>query len=262
MEQDNFSENLRFACSQRHSVSQICRDIGLNRQQFNRYINGGAHPSPFNLGRIAQYFYIHPSDFKASNSVFKSRFLKAQQGNTSKDRINEGFPGDIRSLRRYLGYYQTYYLSPSWPETIVCSCAFLEEKNGLIISKSLERISHRQLNIKKITKYNGKATFLRDRIFLVETESTGDPIVTQIILKPFQDQNDKYLKGLCTGISWRSNDVPYATRMIWRHLGSFPDKREMLGRCGILPHSSRRIAPTVKKYLLPKDGESATVVVP
>ncbi|WP_316858674.1 transcriptional regulator [uncultured Cohaesibacter sp.] len=186
--------------------------------------------------------------------------MKAQQGNASKDRINEGFPGDIRTLRRYLGYYQTYYLSPSWPGTIVCSCAFLEEKNGLVVSKSLERISHHQWRIKKITKYNGKATFLRDRIFVVETESTGDPIVTQIILKPFQDQKDKYLRGLCTGISWRSNDVPYATRMIWRQLGSSPDKREMLKKCGILPQRSRRIAPTVKKYLVPPEGAEATVI--
>src|SRR5690349_20368402 len=52
--------NLRFATSFLPSVSQLCRDIGLNRQQVNKYLNGGSRPSPYNLRRIAGYLGIDP----------------------------------------------------------------------------------------------------------------------------------------------------------------------------------------------------------
>lgn len=257
METCNFIENLRYACSQKKSISQICRDIGLNRQQFNRYINGTSRPSAYNLTRIARYFSLHSADFHTVPSVFASRFEKAQRGTIDKDRINEGFPGDIRALRHHLGYYQTYHVSLSWPGNVVCSCCHLEERDGLVISKSIERIRNVELEIKQFTKYIGKASYLRDRIFVVEAATMGEPIITQTILLPFQEHQQLYLKGLCTGISWRNQNMPYATRMIWRYLGTNPDKRAMLERCGIISPRSRRLSPTVRKFLLAGDLERA-----
>ena len=49
----SLAANLRFAASFLPSVSQLCRDVGLNRQQMNKYLNGGSRPSPYNLRRIA-----------------------------------------------------------------------------------------------------------------------------------------------------------------------------------------------------------------
>lgn len=60
-----FYANLKYACSTRVSISDFCREVGLNRQQFNRYINGQAHPSPHNLLRIASAFGLEPGDFTA-----------------------------------------------------------------------------------------------------------------------------------------------------------------------------------------------------
>ncbi|TJW59990.1 MAG: transcriptional regulator, partial [Mesorhizobium sp.] len=45
----NFSSNLKLACSTHRSVSDLCRTIGINRQQFNRYLNAGTLPSAHNL---------------------------------------------------------------------------------------------------------------------------------------------------------------------------------------------------------------------
>ena len=60
---DAFTQNLRHACATRRSISQICRDIGINRQQFNRYIAGEARPSAYNVGRIAAFFGVARSCF-------------------------------------------------------------------------------------------------------------------------------------------------------------------------------------------------------
>ena len=262
METSSFIENLRYACSQKQSVSQVCREIGLNRQQFNRYINGSAKPSAHNLTRIARYFAVQAADFHSPPHQFANRLHKAQNATISTDPINEGFPGDIRALRRHLGYYQTYHISLSWPDSVVSSCTRLDEQEGQIISKSVERIRNDELEIMQFVKYRGKVTYLRDRIFLLETAVAGEPIISQTILLPFQEHQQLYLKGLCTGISWRNQNMPYATRMIWRYLGTNPDKRAMLERCGIISPRSRRLSPTVKKFLFSDSGEQAILHLP
>ena len=55
---ENFSNNLRSLCADYGSIAQVCRDIGLNRQQFNRYLNGSGMPSAHNLRRIVQHFDV------------------------------------------------------------------------------------------------------------------------------------------------------------------------------------------------------------
>jgi transcriptional regulator with XRE-family HTH domain len=57
-----FAANLRRACGMHPLISQICREIGLNRQQFSRYTNGQALPSAYNRLRIARMFGIEPED--------------------------------------------------------------------------------------------------------------------------------------------------------------------------------------------------------
>jgi hypothetical protein len=47
-----FAENLRLLCSHYASVAEVCRRIGINRQQFNKYLSGASTPSLHSLRRI------------------------------------------------------------------------------------------------------------------------------------------------------------------------------------------------------------------
>ena len=51
-------ENLRYLCADKPSVAKVCRDIGINHQQFSKYLSGRSVPSPNNLRRIATYFGV------------------------------------------------------------------------------------------------------------------------------------------------------------------------------------------------------------
>ena len=52
-----FSVNLQELISRKSvSVSQACRDLGINRTQFNRYLSGQASPRPDVLHKICAYF--------------------------------------------------------------------------------------------------------------------------------------------------------------------------------------------------------------
>lgn len=51
-------DNLRQLCKDVSSISELCRTIGVNRTQFNRYLNGTAFPRPDILFRICRHFRV------------------------------------------------------------------------------------------------------------------------------------------------------------------------------------------------------------
>lgn len=53
-----FGRNLRRLCAGEASVSDLCRRIGINRTQFNRYLTGEAFPRPDVLARICAHFSV------------------------------------------------------------------------------------------------------------------------------------------------------------------------------------------------------------
>ena len=53
-----FGANLRKLASTYPSVSSLCRDLGINRTQFNRYLSGESFPRPDVLDRICRFFDV------------------------------------------------------------------------------------------------------------------------------------------------------------------------------------------------------------
>ncbi|KNG94057.1 helix-turn-helix domain-containing protein [Pseudaestuariivita atlantica] len=51
-------ENLRILCQDAPSISALCRELGINRTQFNRYLSGESFPRPDVLHRICQFFDV------------------------------------------------------------------------------------------------------------------------------------------------------------------------------------------------------------
>ena len=50
--------NLRELTKSTDSISALCRELGINRTQFNRYLSGESFPRPDVLFRICQYFKV------------------------------------------------------------------------------------------------------------------------------------------------------------------------------------------------------------
>lgn len=51
-----FGQNLRELVTRAPSISHVCRELDINRSQFNRYLSGEANPRPDILQRICAYF--------------------------------------------------------------------------------------------------------------------------------------------------------------------------------------------------------------
>jgi transcriptional regulator with XRE-family HTH domain len=53
-----FAENLRRKCMEYESIAAVCGGIGINRQQFNKYLAGSALPNAITLRRICKYLDV------------------------------------------------------------------------------------------------------------------------------------------------------------------------------------------------------------
>jgi transcriptional regulator with XRE-family HTH domain len=71
-----FARNLREECSRFDSIAQLCRDSGINRQQFNKYLSGSTIPNARTLERLCTFLgiedaqlFIRPEDKSALHDL-------------------------------------------------------------------------------------------------------------------------------------------------------------------------------------------------
>ncbi|MEQ9693529.1 helix-turn-helix transcriptional regulator [Shimia sp. SDUM112013] len=103
-----FGANLRILADSFPSVSQLCRELGINRTQFNRYLSGESFPRPDVLHRICTFFdmdariLLEPIDkLSEGRSVLNHPLIADYVGTGMTDIPQDVFPdGFYRFSRR------------------------------------------------------------------------------------------------------------------------------------------------------------------
>lgn len=98
-----FGKNLKTLSMSAPSIAQLCRDIDINRTQFNRYLNGEAFPRPEVLQRICKHFDVdarillepledlrEQSQFPRSFSSVANEMGRGEMFKTDQDRLPTG----------------------------------------------------------------------------------------------------------------------------------------------------------------------------
>lgn len=252
--QGDFSKNLRFLCNERVSISQVCREIGINRQQFNSYLSGRAKPSGHNLTRISAYFNVavveldrSHDDFCKARGAYDSDSFLAEKGRFG-ELANHALSGDRGMLRKHLGYYHSYFISPQEGEKVMRALVCIYEQEGRFFTKSIERCNAGALHA-MISKYDGVATCLNERIFVVEFEALTRDSLVETILYPSYRRKLTYLSGITLGSSSFRHRAPFAAPVVWKFLGRNIDLRENLAACGLIELNSQETHPVVRSIL-------------
>lgn len=103
-----FGQNLRQLAGDYPSISELARQLGINRTQFNRYLSGESFPRPDVLDRICNFFgvdariLLEPVDsLRNSGEVLTGPFLRDFFGDGLSSITEEMFPsGFYRFSRR------------------------------------------------------------------------------------------------------------------------------------------------------------------
>ncbi len=250
----DFAKNLRLVCGFEKSVSEVCRSVGINRQQFSKYLNNSSRPSPYNLQRIADYFAIEPLDLHLSHDQFsdRMRFHPGRVGKLSRSPQNQplmkAFPGDLAKLRRYLGYYLVYFHSFSWDGFILCSVSHVFEVDGMICTKMIERARDPAEGTLYLSKYDGQMSLLGNRIFVVEHQSLANDAIVETVLQPIERSQLVLLRGTTLGLSSTRRET-YVSRCVWKHIGTNVDLRAALEAVGLIQIEGNSIDPKILRIL-------------
>lgn len=247
-------ENLRLLCSREKSVSEVCRAIGLNRQQFGKYLAGKSQPSRHNLKRICDHFGIPQADLFLPNAEFASRIeFRASaptgtQGNSMNRMLRRAFPGNKRGLSRYLGFYLSHFHSFSWDGYILRSLVCVYEQDGMICSTTVERNRDPVEGTLYRSKYHGYLSLLGNRIFVPEFESLARDAIVETVLYTAGRSQLTLLRGITFGISSKQRN-PYVSRVVWKYLGAVVDYRTALKATGLYAADNQCIDPNIRRIL-------------
>lgn len=103
-----FGTNLRQLSQSATSVSSLCRELGINRTQFNRYLAGESFPRPDVLHRICDFFGVDArilleavDDIAQPRSTFFGHpDIEPYLGNTLSEISETDFPSGIYRFTR------------------------------------------------------------------------------------------------------------------------------------------------------------------
>lgn len=267
----DLAENLKLLCATHRSVSDLCRRIGINRQQFNKYLSGESHPSAHNLRRIALYFNLPAEDLLLPVPDFKRRHgaeytAAAPGGDPVSTTMAKAFPGDLRRLRPLLGFYHSHFLVPQSSAVIMRSLINLVEVDGRVYSKSIERMGVGTTLTGRgrgyLSKYDGLVSHLGNCIFILEFESLTTDTIAETILYPSYRKRLDVLTGMSLGVSSRVHRQLFSTLIAWKYLGQTIDTKDALSRCGLIAKEDRSLDPAIRTFLLSKDMPSIMSLTP
>jgi transcriptional regulator with XRE-family HTH domain len=260
-ESDNFSKNLKFLCSYYKSISDVCRKTNINRQQFNRYLNGNTFPSYSNLKVICDFFGVDQEEIITSPSEFK-KILKPssnEQSDVKVDDIPEELRAHINSLKnaskenlkRYCGYYYRYMLSGSFPGNIVRSLIHIYEKEGFFYYWHIENLCEKRKSSKKSSyaRYNGIVFMISERIYMIELESKLKSTISETILMPSYYHGNKNISGITCYATSDISHQPAASRVFYEYLGGKVNIRQCLKQCSLVNVDSSVISDDIKNSI-------------
>jgi len=260
MTDNHFTQNLRFLCGKHSSISKVCRDIGINRQQFNKYLSGISRPSQRNMNRICEYFKISEAQLYLSHQEFRSKYDQRPDF-TFEQQFESIFPKSSGDLKRYLGYYNSYFYSLGYPGKIIRALVCMYQYKDRVFTRDIEHLYNKSdipNEDKFINKYTGIAAYSCNRIFIMERETLWGNAFNMTILYPTYQSHIKFLHGLSIGCATLGR-IPSCARIAYVYLGKNIDKREQLSQCGLYNKDDKSIPETILNLIEnTKDPEDFT----
>lgn len=251
--QDNIIRNLKLMCSYAPSISETCRAMGINRQQFTKYLNGTSRPSARNLRRICDYFGVEEEEIALPHGRFseivslrpRARHLIRALGRAPH--IDQMVLTSAEALQPYCGYYHYYYYTPSRPGMIRRSLLRITGYKGVHYTCLCERIqpSESPLGRSHFIRYVGLAMMLGGRIFIIDHNARVLRSISQTILFPSATEGPQFLSGMTLGVQGRSARAPFAAQVFLEYLGTRPHIRQAIAATGIFDADS----PTLPRHV-------------
>lgn len=216
-----FGANLRQLAQAFPSISELSRQLGINRTQFNRYLAGESFPRPDVLARICNFFQVDArvllepvSAITASESYLNGPELNAFFGDGTFP-TEELFP---------TGFYQFSRRSFLAPESYVLGLVrvWRNQAGNCFIRGFEAREAMRQQGLPMtaaLREFRGMVMRLENGIGSIITRR-GAMTSSFNFLTPVASFENNFWSGYVTRTVPESMEAERVTRMVYEHLGT------------------------------------------
>jgi len=245
MNSQSVAENLKLLTGYYKSVAEVCRRLEINRQQFNKYLNGSTLPSRHTFQRICDFFGVEdyelllpPDEFRELVSLKPRRSSGQHTGDPPyAAHIEDILAASDTDADRYTGYYYAYRNSFSNTDMLQKSLVRIWREDGRVLSKRMERFRDHvsEETGPLLCKYLGYLLLLQDRLFIVEYDTLKRREISQTILYPGYRNQLTWLSGLNLGVSTRDDRRIGCARVLYQYLGRRIDLARAISHLGKFP---------------------------
>ena len=251
-------QNLRLIADQSGSVAQLCRQVGINRQQFNKYLAGTHKPSRQNLSKIARHHALSIEDLNLPTAQFVKRL---NGDDPEREPVGLGHfqalaslaQQSVPQLQAFLGTYFRYHRSSIYLDSVVRAVTVLYQQEGLVRYVTLESmtVTENNGNVERYRfTYRGVCYFLGNRLFMCDYERRQSNELTTTILMPEFRTPIKYMYGLLAGVASTAYGQPFAARAVYQKLSDSQElSPAMLRQAALLSPEDASIPSAIKTYL-------------
>ncbi|MER8695054.1 helix-turn-helix transcriptional regulator [Mesorhizobium opportunistum] len=136
---ENLAANLRRLCKNHASVSAVCRELGINRTQFERYLQGQTVPNKATAKLICDYFHISEPELYRDPGTPEPTVagLPPISEILFKQMIRPPAPSIAG------GTYFTYFSIPARPDLLMRSVTFVRREAELVTFRRVTGWSER-----------------------------------------------------------------------------------------------------------------------
>lgn len=265
-----FARNLRRICAETASIAEICRDTGINRQQFNKYLSGKSTPSTRTLRKICERLDITETELFAPFAESPQEDI-AQAYHTDRlgrefDRLIKLFmPPNARGVSSgeiplKPGRYFCYFAFPDHPELILRSFIQVWQRNDMLAFACLTRdrgLSQAPRTVVRGRHY-GVVISTGAELSMVAL-NRAPPHQTSMVNLSTMATYGTFRVGVCVT---RAANGPVACRAVLQQLSDRESTKVLLARCGILPATDKSIPDVVVGVMTHAEANPAAVGTP
>lgn len=236
----NFADNLRALCARHGSIAAVCSAIGMNRQQFNKYLAGSTLPNAPTLEKICGFFEVAPESLfhvphgNQPDSLGLSRAASLTLGKMRQSTLRPG----------------CYYFYTPWsrePSKCMRAALFVYQKDGLTLFSRFTKFrspGHRQ-RYSLSGRHDGVVLELDNAKYLLATSHKGQGEMSLVSIGVESSLSQDFINGLALVMDPAGH--PIALRAALEYRGAASILRRTISEACILALSDPGIPEEVRQ---------------
>lgn len=253
----NFTANLKLVASYYPSISEMCRKLEINRQQFMKYLAGTSFPTRYTMRRICDFFGVDEYEILLPHDQFRNIVRLRPAQDTEAIAMPPGLSAMLSQAKRSRsllskthGYFHKYYLSFSAPGYVLKSLVYVYPWNDYTLYKRLERLRRpNRSGPPDVYKYAGMITIVGDRMHLLDQEVITGSELTQTVLFMNYRNRISTLTGLTMGVSGGDAHEPSSARVVMEYIGRTVNLRQAIAECRLYPINAEDVPERILRHL-------------